>query len=66
MNHNKTRTKFSIGDKVLRTDGFSPVGIVRNKIISRDQISYNVSFPSITYQENIKESCLRKEPKALI
>ena len=66
MNNNKTKTKFSIGDRVLRPDGFSPVGIIRNKIISRDEISYNVSFPTITYQENIKESCLRKEPNALI
>ena len=63
MNHNKTKTKFSIGDRVVRKDGFSPVGIIRNKIISRDQISYNVSFPTITYQENIKESCLRQVGK---
>ena len=63
MNHNKTKTKFSIGDRVLRTDGFSPVGIIRNKIISRDQVSYNVEFPTITYQENIKESCLRQVGK---
>jgi len=63
MNHNKTKTKFNIGDRVLRTDGFSPVGIIRNKIISRDEISYNVSFPTITYQENIKESCLRHASK---
>ena len=75
MNHNKTPTRFNIGDRVSRTDSWSPVGIVRNKIITPpprwqedgvEQISYNVMYPTIGSQEVVREEDLRLEPNTFI
>lgn len=66
---------FEIGDRVRVVNGFSPVGIVRNVIRVApprwqedgvEQVSYNVSFPTIGTQSNIPEENLRLEPNALI
>ena len=66
---------FEIGDRVIAVNRFSPVGIVRNIIrVSPprwqedgvEQVSYNVSFPTIGTQSNFTEESLRLEPNALI
>ena len=66
---------FEIGDRVSIVNRFSPVGIVRNVIrVSPprwqedgvEQVSYNIYYPTINYQENVSEENLRLEANALI